>query len=71
VGLKKRHEITVLGHDYRACGTCLKKDVAVSGLEQPKIPYRDGLDAELLCQPLRHDWRQLRIQPDLHAANVG
>ena len=56
-----------LSFEYdRAFLTCAREDVGIFGTAKPEFTHREGINLQLVKQPLRKCGRQLRIDPDPH-----
>jgi hypothetical protein len=65
------YEVAVLGHDDRVVLSRSEEDLGVFRVAKTNVPEGDRIDVLGFCEPPGDGGRQLRVDPDLHAARIG
>ena len=69
--LEQPDEITVLGQHNGIRRSRRVEDVLIRGVTKLEVSDCDRVDAESTTQPIRQERRELRVEPDSHAATIG
>lgn len=69
--LEESGEVAILGQDDSPCLASRREDGAIGRVSQTQLGDCDGLDPECVAKPAAQSRRQLRVNPDDHAAMTG
>ena len=65
------HEIPVFAQHDRICLACCHEDRVIHGVPEAEVTDALRINGERPSQPFSDQWRELSVDPDVHAAMTG